>query len=438
MLDTLSQLAADGVARAKKLGANEAFVAVRRNAKTEIQRRDGKTERIVESVARSMSVQLYVDGRYSAQTTTDLRPEAVDQFLADAIALTRALEPDPHRSITDPALFPRSLAAVESDDAALAAGLSAADREAWVATMEEHARKHDRVISATANLTYERSLAACSTSNGFAGTNQGTHISPSVDVTLRDEGDKRAEDGDYAWTRFIGDLPSAASIGDSAIRMASTRLGAKKGPTLKGTMIVDPRVASMLIGRLLQPATGNALQQGRSFWAGKLGQKVLSDKLTIIDDPLLARGLASRPFDGEGIAAARLPIIEAGSLKNAYVDTYYGKKGGLSPTTGSPSNRVVSLGDKDLAGWIAAVNNGVLVTSWLGGNADANTGDFSFGMRGHLVESGKLGGPIGEMNVTGNFITLFAGLAGLGNDPWRYSSTLCPTLVFEGVQFSGA
>ena len=278
MVETLEILAAEAVDRAKSLGANEAFVAVRRRASTELQRRDGKTERLVESVSRSMSVQLWVDGRYSAQTTTDLRPDAVAAFLTDAIALTRALEPDPHRAITDPALYPSTVPVLQTDDPALGGGMSPADREAWVVTLEEAARKHERVISVTSNLSYERSLAACVTSNGFRGRNLGTQVWPSVEVTLRDEGDKRAADGDYAGARFLADLPGAGAIGEQALAMTVARLGSAKGPTTQGTMVVDPRCAANLVSRLLQPATANAIQQGRSFWTGKIGNKVVSDK----------------------------------------------------------------------------------------------------------------------------------------------------------------
>ena len=107
-------------------------------------------------------------------------------------------------------------------------------------------------------------------------------------------------------------------------------------------------------------------------------------------------------------------------------------------TTGSSSNRVIQLGTRDREAILGAVGNGIYVTSWLGGNSDDNTGDFSLGMRGHLIENGEIGAPVGEMNVTGNLPELFGRLAVVGNDPWEWSSTRCPTLVFEGVQFSGA
>ena len=110
----------------------------------------------------------------------------------------------------------------------------------------------------------------------------------------------------------------------------------------------------------------------------------------------------------------------------------------MAPTTGGQSNWIFGLGDKGLTELVADAGEGILVTSWLGGNADHTTGDFSLGLRGHLVSGGQIGAPVGEMNVTGNLLELFGRLAAVGNDPWPYSTVRCPTLVFEGVQFSGA
>jgi len=434
---TLEDIVQDAVARARKAGAQEVFATTSRRRQVELQRRDGATERLIESTSRSLSVQLYVDGRYSSQSTTDLRPEALDGFLADAVALTRALQPDPNRQITDPALYPKQLAAIELADPALLAGLDAATREAWVVEMEGAARGHDRVISVSSNVSFDASRSACATSNGFVGASAATGIYPSVEVTLRDEGDKRAADGDWFGARFAADLPTARHIGERALRMTVARLGAKKVSSRRTTLVVDPQAAGHLVGRLLATATAASIQQGRSFVANRIGQSIASARLTVLDDPLLPRGLGSRPFDGEGIAARAMPIVEQGVLRNVYVDTYYGRKAQLAVTTGSPSNRIVTLGDKDRDSFLRDVGEAILVTSWMGGNSDANTGDFSFGLRGHLVENGVVGAPVGEMNVTGNLLELFANLVGVGNDPWRASSLVAPTLVFEGVQFSG-
>jgi PmbA protein len=190
-------------------------------------------------------------------------------------------------------------------------------------------------------------------------------------------------------------------------------------------------------GRLLGPANARSVQQGRSIWAALVGEQAISDKITVIDDPLIKRGLASRHYDGEGISARALPIIENGAVRNIYVDTYYGRKGDMAPTTGTPSNRRIVLGEKSLQQLLADVGDAVYVTSWLGGNADATTGDFSLGLRGHMIENGQIGRPVGEMNVTGNLRDLFGRLEMLGNDPYPYSTTLAPSLVFADVDFSG-
>ena len=95
-------------------------------------------------------------------------------------------------------------------------------------------------------------------------------------------------------------------------------------------------------------------------------------------------------------------------------------------------------GDHGLAELLSGVGDGVYVTSWLGGNADGTTGDFSLGLRGHMIEDGEIGRPVGEMNVTGNLRDLFTRLELIGNDPYPYSSTLVPSLVFSDVDFSGA
>ncbi|MEQ1570941.1 MAG: metallopeptidase TldD-related protein, partial [Myxococcota bacterium] len=232
----------------------------------------------------------------------------------------------------------------------------------------------------------------------------------------------------------------AADLGREALAWATGRLGATRGPTRKAHLVVHPRAAARLVAGLLGAADGASLQQGRSFWAESLrtGAAVVHERLQIVDDPLLPRGFASRRWDGEGIASKARPIVEGGRLVNPYVDTTYARKLGRAPTTGSPSNRIVGTGARDLAAIVTDSPDAVLVTSWLGGNLNPTTGDFSFGLRGNLVSQGAQGAPVGEMNVTGNILELFAHLVEVGSDPWPWSSIRCPTLVFEGVSFSGA
>jgi PmbA protein len=433
----LEKRAADAVRMAKKAGADGVFAGASRSRNVSYKYRDGELEEVKDSTSRSISLRLFVDGRYSAHATTDLRPERVEKFIAEAVALTRALQPDKYRTLADPSLYEGR---PEDDLDLIDADLAKLDREQRLAWCEEmNARVHGQkpVISTTSSVGDGHVVSAAASSNGFTGNYEATSVGISTSCTLQDADDKRPEDWMGAWGRHLDALPDPKEVADRALELARARLGTAKGPTERTTMIVDNRASGSMIRRLIGPASGGSVQQGRSFWKGKLGEKMVAATLTLTDDPTIPRGLGSRPFDGEGIAARRLPVIEQGVFANLYLDTYYANKLDMKPTTGGSSNLIVELGTRGRDELCAAAGKGIYVTSWLGGNMDSTTGDFSFGARGHRIENGKLGAPVGEMNVTGNIVELFAKLTEVGNDPWLYSSLLAPTLAFGDVQFSG-
>jgi PmbA protein len=436
----LQEQAIAAVELAKRGGADEAWATASQSRDVEFEYRDGALEKVKDTTAQGLAIQVYADGRYSGHQTTDLHPERLGGFVQEAVAITRALEPDEFRAITPEELFrDRPAEDLEIVDPQVAT-LGREQRMAWCQALDEATHGHERVISATAGVYDGKQRSASASSNGFLGTQESTYCWFGAQVTLKDRGDKRAADGFYAGGPHVADLPDAAAVGEKALQRALVRLDAEKGPTLKTTMLVDSRAAGQLIDRLLRPANAASVQQGRSFWSQLIGEQAFSDKLTIIDDPLIKRGVASRHYDGEGISSRVLPIVEEGVVRHLYVDTYYGRKGNMAPTTGSPSNRLVVPGKHSLEALLGEVGDGVYVTSWLGGNADSTTGDFSLGIRGHMIENGEIGRPVGEMNVTGNLRDLFGRLELVGNDPYPYSFSgmLAPSLVFGGVDFSGA
>jgi PmbA protein len=434
----LKERAAQAVEYAQKAGAQDAWSTASQSRDVQFEYRDGGLEKVKDTMSQNLGIRIYAGGRYSTHSTTDLNADRLQNFITEAVAITEALEPDEYRRITPEALF----ADRPSDDLDLVdASVQSLEREqrvAWCRALDEVAHQHERVISATSGVYDGTQNSASASSNGFLGEQQSTYCWFGAEVTLRDQGDKRAEDSFYAGGAHVGDLPDPEMVGKTALDRTLSRLDSEKGPTVKTTMVVDSRAASSLIGRLLGSANARSVQQGRSFWAPLLGEEAFSRKLTIVDDPLIVRGLASRHYDNEGISSKKLPIVENGVVKNIYVDTYYGRKSEMAPTTGTPSNRVVELGSQSLDELLGEVGTGVYVTSWLGGNADRTTGDFSLGLRGHMIENGNVGRPVGEMNVTGNLRDLFTRLELVGNDPYPYSSTLAPSLVFADVDFSGA
>jgi len=419
-------------------GADDAWATATQSRDVEFSFRDGKLETVKDATSQSLAVQVFANGRYSTHQTTDLHPDRLASLLNEAIAITRALEPDDARQITPAELF-ASRPDLELD--LVDDRVKALDREqrmAWCGALDEVARDHERVISVTSAIYDGMLMQASASSNGFSGSIESTYCWLGSSVTLADRGDRRAADSFFAGSPHVGDLPDTVSVAGIALDRALARLDADKGPSLKTTMVVDSRAAAQLVSRLVGSANARSVQQGRSFWAGIMGEPAFSPLLTIIDDPLIVRGLASRPYDSEGISSKLTPLVEEGVARNIYVDTYYGRKAGMTPTTGTPSNLRVTPGDRSLEQLLGYAGEGIYVTSWLGGNADGTTGDFSLGLRGHVIENGAIGRPVSEMNVTGNLKDLFARLEAVGNDPYPYAATLAPSLLFSDVHFAGA
>jgi PmbA protein len=306
--------------------------------------------------------------------------------------------------------------------------------------MEEAARAvrgAEAILSVSTSFDDTRTESFRVASNGFEGTRVDTVFFVYAGVSVKDADGRRPEDYSYAGARFLGEVPPVADVGREAALRAISRLGSKKPPSAVMTLVVDNRAAGRLMGALGGPLTGASLQQKRSFLEGKLGEVVGSPLLDVADDPLVPRAFGSRLFDSEGLAAKRRPVFEKGVLRSYYIDTYYGKKLKMAPTSGGVSNLAWALGPKSQAAILKDVGEGILVTGFLGGNSNGTTGDYSFGVQGFRIRGGERQEPVSELNIAGNMLDLLKKLVAMGNDPFPYSPMRTPTLVFEGVQFAG-
>jgi len=419
-------------------GANEASATVTNRREVEIEYREKKLEKLSESTQNSLTLGIYSDHRYSSHTTNDLRKDSLKKFIAEAVAATKYLSKDEFRSLPDSKYYPKEndKNLQIRDDAY--DKVETSERVSTAKTIEGAAMEmSDQIISSTAgcgDVYYETAKVH---SNGFSGENQGTIFYAGAEVTVKDGDSGRPADWYYSSTRFNNDLPSPDYLGREAARRALRKVGQKKIDSGQFTMVVENRSGSRLLGMLQGPMSARALQQKRSFLEGKLGEKIASDKFTIIDDPFLEKGLGSRFFDSEGLAAEKRFMIEKGVLKNYYVDNYYGKKLGMMPTSGSSSNVMFEYGTQSCDELIKSMEKGIYVTGFIGGNSNSTTGDFSFGVVGLLVENGEIVQPINEMNISGNAQEFWNKLTAMGNDPYPYSSRRLPSMMFEGVHFSG-
>src|SRR5512140_2830739 len=418
--DELLTIARSAVSIAKSKGAKDAAVSAYRVRELETVWRDGKLEKVHEATTRGLGFTLYVDGRYGAMSTSDLRPEALERFVGESVVLTRALAPDPYRMLPDPKLYERRPTADLKIEDAKYAAVTPEERRRIVKELEAAARSvkgSEAILSVTTTFSDSMSRSVRVTSNGFEGSQQETSYWMGAEVSVKDPDGRRPEDYAYAGSRFFGELPAPAAQGKIATERALSRLGSKKGDSAVLPMVLENRAGGRLLWSLLGPLSGGALQQKRSFYEGKLGATIGSKLLTITDDPLLLKGFASHLFDGEGISARRRPVFDAGVLKTFFLDTYYAKKLKMEPTTGGWSNLVIAPGTKGRDALLSDVKEGLYVTGFLGGNSNGTTGDFSHGVQGFRIRGGKLAEPIAEMNISGNHLEHWKKRVAVGDDP---------------------
>ncbi|MGD8562571.1 MAG: TldD/PmbA family protein [Desulfarculaceae bacterium] len=434
---------------AQKAGARQAAVKISRSRFTEAGFRDGDLDKAISSAKQRLTLRLFIKGRYGVHFTNDLRPQALEKFINDAADLTRLLEPDPWRSLPGPGRYPQPPGPdLEIFDPALAK----TQPEHWLdlgrnmesLAREEGAGKGAKLISSYGGAYAEVSQGLLANSDGFAGVQAETGAFAGCSVVLLDSNNQAKRRSGWCWEggRDLAGLRDKARLQDIAHKAGARawgQMGAKPGPTGRAAVLVENRAAGKLVGQLLRALSGRALHLKRSYLSGKQGQKVASPLLTLQDRPLLKGGLASAWFDGEGMARQTLSLIEAGNLSNYYLDTYYAKALGLPPTTGSSSNVVLpASGSQKLDELEAAMDRGLVATSFLGGNFNSTTGDFSYGVRGRWVEGGKKAFAVEGMNLAGNAADLWGSLAAVGADPYLISAVRAPSLLFSEVQLSGA
>ncbi|MFZ5584349.1 MAG: TldD/PmbA family protein [Thermodesulfobacteriota bacterium] len=446
-LDNLATVAQAALAAAKKAGAAAAAAHVTRSRFVDVAFRDDALEKAQASTRQELSLRLFVEGRYAAHSTSDLRPEALAGFVGQAAALTRLLEPDPLRSLADPARLARPPAPelglydenLRQSPAQrwvdLARSLEGLSRAAGAATGE--------LVSASGNAYMEVSQNLLATSDGFLGHQEETGGFAVTGLVLMDPTAAGKRRSGYWWRGGHGlagldDERACRDLAQEAARRALRQCGARPGPSGRWPVLVENLAAQRLVGDLLACLAGPTLQQGKSYLRDSLGKSVAAPILTIRDEPLMPGGFGSRWYDGEGVAARPLALIEAGVLANFYLDTYHARKLGLMPTTGGGSN--VTLASTRTGGFeqmLTEVQRGLAVTGFLGGNFNSTTGDFSYGVQGLWLEGGQVAHAVEGMNLAGNFAGLWGALIAVGDDPFPYAKLRAPSLLFGEAQLGG-
>jgi PmbA protein len=255
---------------------------------------------------------------------------------------------------------------------------------------------------------------------------------------------------DYSWhsARYLEDLEAAEEIGRRAGERAAARLNPVRPRPQRMPVLFDSRVASSLLGHLAGAISGSAVARKASFLQDKLGQQLFANGVTIVDDPLRARGLRSRPFDGEGVRVARGEMVADGVLTSWIAESAAARQLGIQPTghaargTGgapgaSPSNLYMAAGARSREELLGAFPEAVLVTELIGHGVNGVTGDYSRGAAGFMVRGGAIAEPVAEMTIASNLIDMFATLEP-GSDLELRRGVDAPTLLVPEMTVAAA
>ncbi|CUH99120.1 TldD/PmbA family protein [Leisingera aquaemixtae] len=432
---------------ARKAGADAADAMAAEGSSLSIEVREGKLEHAERSEGTDLGLRVFVGKRQALVSSSDMRPETIAAMAERAVAMAREAPEDPYAGLADPSQLARGwdLAALELEDPSGEPEPAALQADALAA--EAACQEIDgisQVQSAAAG--YGRHAVHMAATNGFSGGYQRTGRSLScTGIAGTGTGMERDHDGDSR--TFQGDLRSAQEIGRTAGERAVARLGARKPKTGSFPVLFDERISSSLIGHLLSAANGAAIARGSSWLKDSLGQQVLPEALSVIEDPHRPRISGSRPFDGEGLPTRRRTVVDNGVLTGWTLDLASARKLGLESTGnaargigGVPSpatwNIALTQGEASREDLIAQMGTGLLVTSMIGSTINPNTGDYSRGASGFWVENGEIAYPVNECTIAGNLLDMLRRIVP-ANDARTHLSTVVPSLLAEGMTLAG-
>jgi PmbA protein len=444
--DTAAAERLDRLVRAAlKAGASAADAVEFNNVSHGVSFRLGKLEDTERSESRDLGLRVFAGQQVAFVSSTDFSDQALDALPARAVAMARLAPEDKYAGLAPRERLATRFPALDIDDVA----------EPSNETLVARARAVEEAALAVPGVTnsegggasFGRTLVTLATSEGFLGGYAGTSLGVSVSV-IAGEGTAMERDYDHASARHGADLESAEAVGKRAGERAVRRLNPRKLKTQSVPVVYDTRVSSGLLGHFVGAISGAAIARGVSFLKDKLGEKVFTDGIRIVDDPHRPRGRRSKPFDGEGVANRRTVLIDDGSLTTWLLDSASARQLGLATTghaargTGgppgpAPTNLFMEPGTMTPAELMSDIKEGLYVTELIGMGVNGVTGDYSRGAAGFWIENGEIAYPVSEVTIAGNLKDMYRHLTPANDLEFRYGFD-APTVRIEGMTLAGA
>jgi PmbA protein len=446
--DSLPEIAQAAIKQALDEGAGDAECTISEGDEFSASVRMGEVETLKEAGSRGAGLRVLIGRRMGSSYTSDLTPEGIRHMVRSAIDLASVTTEDPHAGLPDA----DELGSIKGDLRLFSedvAGLPAELKIDSAKRAEAAALAFDPRITNSEGGSFDSNIGGrvFANSRGFIGAYRSTYCSISaVPVAIQNGAMER----DYWFTmaRDFAGLEDPESVGRIAAERAIRRLGAVKVETQRVPVIFEPRVARTLLGNLFEAVEGRSIYRQASFLAGKLGEKIADERITLIDDGTIPHLFGSQPFDDEGVPTRRTPVIEKGVLKSYLLNTYTARKLGMK-TTGNASrgitgnagighgNFFLEAGDKSPEEMIRGVRNGFYVTELIGSGVNIVTGDYSRGAVGLWVRDGELAFPVSEVTIASTLQEMLNNVAEIGSDLEFRGSVSAPTIMIGEMTVAG-
>lgn len=433
---TLEQAVATALELAK-VSTDGAEVAVTKTTGISVSTRFGEVENVEFNSDGALGITVYHQNRKGSASSTDLSPDAIKRTVQAAIDIAKFTTADPFAGPAD-----RELLAFDAPDLDLfhPTDLDPDRAIELAARAEQAALKADKRITNTEGGSFNSHIGmkVFGNSHGMIQGYSSSRHSISSSVIAEANGDMER---DYAYTigRAIDDLKSPEWVGEECARRTLSRLSPRKLSTMKAPVLFAAEVATGLFGHLVGAISGGSVYRKSTFLLDSMGQQILPEWLTIQEQPHLLKGLASTPFDSEGVRTQQRDIVKDGVLQNWLLTSYSARKLGLQSTghAGGIHNwRIAGQGDS-FDQLLKKMGTGLVVTELMGQGVSGMTGDYSRGAAGFWVENGEIQYPVSEVTIAGNLKDMWMNMVTVGSDIELRSNIQCGSVLLPEMKIAG-
>ncbi len=434
-LEAIVRMALD---EAHVLGADQAEVAASQDTGLATTARLGDVENLEYTNDRGIGVTVYKNSCKGSASTSDVSPQAIREAVAKACTFADVTASDQYAGLADAALMCTDIKELNLDHPW---GIAASDAIELAIEAEAAALKFDERVSNSegATVSTNRGSRAYGNSHGFIGS--FTRTSHSITCVVLAEADGVMQrDYFYTASRDSDDLDDPTLVGQTAAQRVVDRLCARKIKTTRAPVVYAPEIARGFIGHAIGAISGGAQYRRSSFLLDAVGEKIFPEFVTIEERPHLAKGMASRPYDAEGVATYDRDIVADGVLESYILSSYSARRLGLKTTAnaGGAQNLIVKGNGKDKASLIQEMGTGLLVEELIGQGVNGVTGDYSRGAAGQWIENGEIQYPVHEVTIAGNLRDLYPRIVAIGSDQDIRGGIRCGSLLVEEMTIAGA